>query len=95
MTFGQTVSTSKEQSLEETIMQLLASTLNKKVKTIKPDAPLFSTTSGFDSFSLMEFVLQLEEMFNIHIPDDDLDPDIFYSVKTIISYLGVRLKENK
>lgn len=74
------------QRVAETVSQLVASTLNKK-NGIGPDAPLFSTQEGFDSFGLMEFVLQLEETFDISIPDDDLDPDIFYSVNAIVAYL--------
>jgi len=81
------------QDLEETVLKLVAVTLDKKLDKIKPDAPLFSSQEGFNSFALMEFVLRLEDTFGLSIPDEDLDPDIFYSVQTIASYLRVRLEQ--
>ncbi len=78
------------QALEDTVAGLVASTLGKKPGSVRPDDPLFSSQAGFDSFSLMELVLRLEDTFAISIPDEDLDPDVFHSVKTIASYLQVR-----
>lgn len=92
MTSGQMEYVANPRLLQATVIKLVASTLNKKTKEIQPDESLFSTKSGFDSFSLMEFVLQLEETFDISIPDDDLDPDIFYSIESIIDYLNTRLE---
>ncbi len=77
------------QTVEQQVSQLVSTTLHKK--NVAPDEPLFSTQDGFDSFGLMEFVLQLEETFDISIPDDDLDPDTFYSVKAIVGYLVEQL----
>jgi len=84
-------SASNPQALEETVMDLILSTLDKKSAGLNPDDPLFSGLARFDSFSLMEFVLRLEEAFSIDIPDEDLDPDIFHSVKTIMAYVQRRL----
>jgi acyl carrier protein len=92
MTLSQ-VNLPPNQDLEETVLQLVAVTLDKKPGQIKPDAPLFSSQEGFNSFALMEFVLRLEDTFGLSIPDEDLDPDIFYSVQTIASYLRVRLEQ--
>lgn len=80
------------QALEETVARLVASTLGKKSGSIQPDAPLFSSQAGFDSFSLMELVLGLEDTLGFKIPDEDLDPDVFLSIKTITSYLHNRLE---
>ena len=77
--------------MEDTVARLVASTLGKKPGSVTLDDPLFSSQSGFDSFSLMELVLLLEDTFDLGIPDEDLDPDIFHSVRTITSYLSVRL----
>jgi len=83
------------QTLEETVMDLILSTLDKKPAGLKPKDLLFSGQAAFDSFSLMEFVLGLEEAFGINIPDEDLDPDIFQSVKTIVAYVRRRLEKVK
>jgi acyl carrier protein len=76
--------------VEDTVAGLVASTLGKKPGSVRSDDPLFSSQAGFDSFSLLELVLRLEDTFAISIPDEDLDPDIFHSVETIASYLQVR-----
>jgi acyl carrier protein len=84
--------TQTDQALEDTVAHLATSALGKKPGPIGLYDPLLSGEAGFDSISLMEFVLRLEDTFRISIPDEDLDPDIFYSVKTIASYLRARLE---
>jgi acyl carrier protein len=79
--------------VEDTVARLVASTLGKKPGSVRLDDPLFSSQSGFDSFSLMELVLLLEDTFELSIPDEDLDPDIFYSARTITAYLSIRLEQ--
>ncbi len=79
--------------VEDTVARLVASTLGKKPGSVRPDDPLFSSQAGFDSFSLMELVLLLEDTFELSIPDQDLDPDIFHSVNTIVSYVQDRLDQ--
>ncbi|WP_407384141.1 acyl carrier protein [Ruminococcus sp.] len=52
----------------------------------------FGVANGFDSTSLLEFILELEDTFDIVIPDDDLIPDNFSSIIKITDYI-VGLKE--
>jgi len=85
--------TQTDQALEDTVACLATSALGKKPGHVGLDDPLLSGQAGFDSISLMEFVLRIEDAFSISIPDADLDPDIFYSVKTIASYLRARLEQ--
>ena len=84
---------SASQPLEETVTQLVTSTLRKKPKNIDPDTPLFSSQAAFDSFALMELVLQLEQTFDLSIPDDHLDPETFHSIKAISEYVHTRLAQ--
>jgi methoxymalonate biosynthesis protein len=79
-------------SSEDSVAYLAALALGKKPGHIGLDDPLLSGQAGFDSISLMEFVLRIEDAFGINIPDADLDPDIFYSVRTVTSYLRARLE---
>jgi acyl carrier protein len=81
------------QALEHTIAQLVTAALGKKPGSVRPDDPLFSSRAGFDSFSLLELVLRLEDTFGLSIPDEDLDPDIFHSVRTIATYVQSRLEQ--
>jgi acyl carrier protein len=90
--FGADRELPSRQALEETVARLVACTLGKKAGSIQPDAPLFSSQAGFDSFSLMEIVLNLEDTLGFKIPDEDLDPDVFQSIKTIAAYIHSRLE---
>jgi acyl carrier protein len=81
-----------KQELRETILQLASAALGKKLRRISPDAPMFSSQDGFDSIALMEFILRLEDTFNMKIPDEDLDPEIFYSLETVAAYVLTRLE---
>lgn len=56
------------------------------------DNLLFGTASGFDSTSLLEFILSLEEHFDVIVPDDDLTPANFGSISKITNYI-IKLKE--
>jgi acyl carrier protein len=93
MTSNQHKSAPSIQNLDDIIAHLVASTQGKKPGSIKPEDPLLSSQAGFDSFSLMELVLRLEDSFGLSIPDEDLDPDVFHSVKTIASYMHMRLQK--
>lgn len=78
------------QDLESVVIRLVADALDKEPDSISPGAPLFSSQEGFNSFALMEFLLRLEDTLGFSIPDEDLDPDIFYSIQTIVVYLRTR-----
>ena len=80
--------------LMETVIHLISVALDEKRGKIKPNTPLFSAEAGFDSFALLEFILRLEDTFGLSLPDEDLDPDIFYSPETIVAYLRTRLAQD-
>lgn len=82
---------SNNQGIQDAVIQIVISTLRKNTTNLGLDDSLLSSNGHFDSFSLMELVLHLEETFDIEIPDNDLDPDIFYSVNTITDYIRDRL----
>jgi acyl carrier protein len=79
--------------LTEKVITIASETLGRKKNTLKKNEPLFSMQSGFSSFTLMEFVLELEKAFDLSIPDEELDPDIFHSVESIVVYLQAKLKK--
>lgn len=53
----------------------------------------FGVANGFDSTSLLEFILELEDTFDIVIPDDDLIPDNFSSISKIADYIVSLMEE--
>jgi acyl carrier protein len=85
---------SSKGELIETVIHLIAMTLGNNGGKIKPETPLFSSHGVFDSVGLLEFVLRLEDTFSISIPDEDLDPDVFQSPQTIVTYLNSRLQQD-
>lgn len=83
-------------SFEETNMKI-RSLVNEKLALNMPlenidDNILFGTASGFDSTSLLEFILALEDQFDIIVPDEDLLPENFGSINKITEYI-VNIKE--
>ncbi|MFI0898194.1 phosphopantetheine-binding protein [Streptomyces sp. NPDC020983] len=53
---------------------------------VHPDQPLLEL--GLDSPGLVELIVLLEEELDILIPDDQLTPEVFESVSSIVRALG-------
>lgn len=56
---------------------------------------LFGVAGGFDSLTLLNFILELENKFDVIIPDDDLVPDNFSTVDRIAEYIETLVKSNE
>ncbi len=46
---------------------------------------------GVDSVDLMEFIINLEEAFDIEIPDEDMDN--FKTIYDVVAYIHEKLKK--
>ena len=46
---------------------------------------------GVDSVDLMEFIINLEEAFDIEIPDEDMDN--FKTISDVVDYIHEKLKK--
>ncbi|MBF1700291.1 MAG: acyl carrier protein [Streptococcus sanguinis] len=46
---------------------------------------------GVDSVDLMEFIINLEEAFDIEIPDEDMDN--FKTISDVVAYIHEKLKK--
>ena len=46
---------------------------------------------GVDSVDLMEFIINLEEAFDIEIPDEDMDN--FKTISDVVAYILEKLKK--
>ena len=86
----------RTQTVQEKVVELASISLGRG-SDVPPgvDEPLYGTEAGFDSFSLLEFILRLEDEFGIAIPDEDLDPDIFHSINTVVAYVLHRIEEKE
>ncbi len=74
--------------IKKNITRMVILTLNLSEDYFNEDENiLFGTSTGFDSTQLLEFILNLEEEFDIIIPDEDLVPDNFSSLRAIAEYI--------
>jgi acyl carrier protein len=78
-------------TVQRKVIELASISLGRESDAPGVDEPLYGTEAGFDSIALLEFVLRLEDEFEISIPDEDLDPEIFRSINTVVSYVVRRL----
>jgi acyl carrier protein len=81
----------RAQIVQGKVIELASLSLGRDLAASAMDELLYGTQTGFDSIALMEFILRLEEEFGISIPDEDLDPDVFGSISTIVAYVLRRL----
>lgn len=58
-----------------------------KMEFIEGEDLLFGVAGGFDSLSLLGFILDLERKFDVIIPDDDLVPKNFATIDSIADYI--------
>jgi len=85
----------RTQTVQEKVIELASISLDRGSGAPGVDEPLYGTEAGFDSFSLLEFILRLEDEFGIAVPDEDLDPDIFRSINTVVAYVLRRIEEKE
>lgn len=85
----------RTQTVKGKVIELASLSLGRNSDSPGVDEPLYGTEAGFDSFSLLEFILRLEDEFGIAIPDEDLDPDIFRSINTVVVYVLRRIEETE
>jgi acyl carrier protein len=72
--------------IDDKIKEALARVAKAPIPT-DPNASLFDA-GVIDSFALVDFVSDLENEFNIRVPDKDLHPSKFESIAKISAYLS-------
>jgi len=76
-------------SLDERVFQIIARQLGAKPAQIVPDAS-FIDDLGADSLAIVQFVMAIEEAFDIEIPDADADQ--LQTIGDAVAYLQQRLE---
>lgn len=71
----------KAQEIEIEMIRFLENNILAKGVKIAPDSELREV--GIDSFSIVEIILFIERKYGFVIPDEQLVPDNFRSIKTI------------
>lgn len=78
-----------DEQMKEQIKKLAIEKLNLTIDLEEvSDELVFGTAGGFDSTSLLEFILALEEEFDAIVPDEDLTPENFASISSITTYFS-------
>jgi acyl carrier protein len=69
----------------EKISELIADKLGVEISKINPDAK-FVEDLGADSLDTVELIMQLEDEFNLEIPDEEAEK--LTTVGAVIDYIG-------
>ena len=76
----------------ETIEKKVVEIGSKYLPDKSPDR-LYSEEYELDSLSLVNFVIELEDAFEIDIDDELIQSDHFRNTKNVVSYIGSFFKE--
>jgi acyl carrier protein len=82
---------SAQSDLISEIQALLLDKLSIRVEIA--DTDLYQT-GIFDSMTLVQFIVQMEEHFGFHLPMEDLEPDSFRSVASIAELVARRTQNS-
>ena len=77
--------------ISKEIKSMVEQELNMQV--VEEEELLFGVAGGFDSLSLLNFILKLESKYNVIIPDDDLVPENFATIESIAVYIMTLLDD--
>ncbi len=77
--------------ISKEIKSMVEQELNMQV--VEEEELLFGVAGGFDSLSLLNFILKLESKYNVIIPDDDLVPENFATIDSIAVYIMTLLDD--
>jgi len=82
----------ERQEITDKVIQVLAEMLHRKPETIRMDSTLMDDLE-MDSFTAIEMLFQLEDQYEIEIPDEQVQA--FKTVLDIVDYLEIRLNEDE
>ncbi len=83
----------KVESVEEPIMELLSAISKLPREKITVDSRL-TLDLGLDSIQFMELLASLEDRFPIRLEVEDIRPELFFSVGTVLEFVQERLKDD-
>lgn len=82
----------KTQEIEAKVKEIMAQQLGRTIEDLTPDAS-FDKDLGADSLMLLELMRELEEEFNIEIPDEDQEQVM--TVGQAIEYIVQKVQESE
>ena len=79
----------KDEIIQKTGSYIASSILKQPTRVIKADQPIIS--SGLiDSFSLVDLALFVEDNFNIHLDDSELNKETFDTLEQLAALIESR-----
>ena len=72
------------------IVAMIADQLNKDPQSITPETRLIEDLKA-DSLEVVEMIMELENNFDIRIPDDDLQK--LQTIQNIVGYIEARIQK--
>ena len=72
-------------SLESRVIDIIASQLSLREDDVKSDSR-FVDDLGADSLDIVELVMEIEEEFDVEIPDEDVEKMV--CVKDVVDYIA-------
>jgi acyl carrier protein len=75
----------QSKSIVEQLKSIIVEELDVNIKgeTVDETAPLFEDGLGMDSIAIVEFILMIEERFNIQFLESELNPEMFSNLDSL------------
>lgn len=83
----------KVESVEQPIMEILSAISRLPPEKITVDSRL-TLDLGLDSVQFMELLASLEDRFPIRVEVEDIRPELFHSVGTVLKFVQERLEDD-
>jgi acyl carrier protein len=80
--------------IEATIKRILIERLDIDADVVNcadSNTPLLGRGIGLDSVESLQLVVGLEQAFDLEVPDEDLNVELFRSIASLVRYLEERL----
>ena len=62
------------------------------VRAMQAEDALLGALPELDSIGIVALITALENRFNIHFEDDDLDAEVFATVASLLAHINVRVE---
>ncbi len=78
---------------QESVISILTEALsfNEGQKKLSPSDPLMGAIPEFDSMTVVSVLTKLEDHYGFIIDDDEIDAEVFETVKSLIDFVEQKL----
>lgn len=78
--------------LTSSVIGILAKYTERQIRDISKDTPVFGVGGAIsDSIKILDALCDIEVFFNLSIPDEDLNEELFTSISSLVSYLSSKI----